>query len=60
MDTSNCKEQPRKKEDVARRKVVKEEEPGSRKSSTISVNSGSGTDYQFIYHLDGPLGEGNI
>jgi hypothetical protein len=29
MDTSYCKEQPKKQEDVARRKEVKEEEPGS-------------------------------
>jgi hypothetical protein len=28
MDTSNCKEQAKKKEDVARRKKVKEEEAG--------------------------------
>jgi hypothetical protein len=29
MNTSNCKEQPQKQEDVARRKVVKEEEAGT-------------------------------
>jgi hypothetical protein len=38
MDTSYCKVQPKKQEDVARRKEVKEEEEGSRNSSTDSVN----------------------
>jgi hypothetical protein len=33
-------------EDVASRKEVKEEEAGSGNSSTDSVNSGSGSDYQ--------------
>jgi hypothetical protein len=31
MDTSYCKEQPKKQEDVAGRKEVKEEETGSSK-----------------------------
>jgi hypothetical protein len=31
MDTSYCKEQPNRQEDVARRKEVKEENSGSRK-----------------------------
>jgi hypothetical protein len=31
MDTSNCKEQPKNQEDVARNKEVKEEEAGSMK-----------------------------
>jgi hypothetical protein len=40
MDT-NCKEQSKKQEHVARRKEVKEKEAGSGNSSTDSVNSGS-------------------
>jgi hypothetical protein len=31
MDTSYCKEQPKKQEDIAGRKIVKEEEAGRRK-----------------------------
>jgi hypothetical protein len=46
MDTSNCKEHPKKQEDVARRKEVKEEEAGNGSYSTDSVESGSGPDYQ--------------
>jgi hypothetical protein len=46
MDSSYCKEQPKKQEDVARRKEVKEEETGSRNSSIDRVNSGSGLYYQ--------------
>jgi hypothetical protein len=37
MDTSYCKEQPKKREDVARRKEVKKEEAESGKSNTDSV-----------------------
>jgi hypothetical protein len=37
MDTSNCKEKPKKQEDVERRKEVKEEEAKSGSSSTDSV-----------------------
>jgi hypothetical protein len=44
MDTSNGKEYPEMQEDDARRKEVQEE--GSGNSSTDSVNSGSGPDYQ--------------
>jgi hypothetical protein len=39
MDTSNYTEQTNKQEDVARMKVVKEEEARSGKLSTDSVNS---------------------
>jgi hypothetical protein len=48
IDTSYCKEQPKKQEDVARRKKVKKEYPGSGNSNSItdSVNSGSVPDYQ--------------
>jgi hypothetical protein len=42
MDTSNCTEYPNKQEYVARKKKVKEEESQNGKSSTDSVNSGSG------------------
>jgi hypothetical protein len=31
MDTSHCKEQPKKQEDVSRSKEVKEEDTGKRK-----------------------------
>jgi hypothetical protein len=54
MDTSNYKEQQNKQEDFSRRKEVKEEETGSGNSSTDSVNSGSGPDYQIYI----PLGWG--
>jgi hypothetical protein len=42
------------------RKKRQEEETGSGNSSTDSVNSGSGPDYQIYIPLDGSLGEGNI
>jgi hypothetical protein len=53
MDTSNGKEEPKMQEDVAGRKEVKEEEQeeGSGNSSTDSVNSGSGPDYQICIPL---------
>jgi hypothetical protein len=51
MDTSYCKEQPKKHGDVARRKKVKEVEAGSGNSSTDSVESGSGPDYQICLPL---------
>jgi hypothetical protein len=54
MDTSYCKEQPKKQEDVAIRKEVKKKEAGSGNSSTDSVNSGSEPDYQNVILL-GPL-----
>jgi hypothetical protein len=51
MDTSYCKEHPKKQEDVAGRKEVKEEEEGSGNSNTNSVDSGSGPDYQIYIPL---------
>jgi hypothetical protein len=45
------KKQSKKQEDVAREKELKEEEVGSAKSSTDSVNSGSGSDYQIYTPL---------
>jgi hypothetical protein len=51
MDTSYCKEQPKKQEDVAGRKEVKEEEAGSGNLSIDSVNSRSGTDNQICIPL---------
>jgi hypothetical protein len=51
MDSSHCKELPKKQENVARRKELKEEYAGSGKSSTDSVNSGSGPDYQMYIPL---------
>jgi hypothetical protein len=50
MNTSDCKEQ-QKKEDVARTKVLKEEEVASGKSSTDSVKSGSEPDYRIFIPL---------
>jgi hypothetical protein len=50
MKTPNCTEHLNKQEDISRRKEVKEEEAGSRNSSTDSVNSGSEPAYQ-IYVL---------
>jgi hypothetical protein len=44
IDIINCKELPKKQEDVAGRKKFKEEEAGSGNSSTDSINSGSGPD----------------
>jgi hypothetical protein len=52
MDTSYYTLQSKMQEGDARRKKVKEDKAGSRNSSTDSVNSGSGPDYQ-IYR---PLG----
>jgi hypothetical protein len=51
MDTSYCKEHPKKQEDVSRKKAVKEEEAESGNSSTDNVNSGSGPDYQIFITL---------
>jgi hypothetical protein len=52
IDTSNCKEQPKKQEDVSRRKEVKEEEARSGNSSIYSFNSGSVPDYQTCIPLE--------
>jgi hypothetical protein len=52
MGTSNRKEQPKKQEDVARRKPVKEEDIGNGNLSTDSVNSGSGPDYHICIPLE--------
>jgi hypothetical protein len=53
IDTPFCKEHPKNQEDVARRKRSgeKRQESGSGKSSTDSVNSGYGTDYQICIPL---------
>jgi hypothetical protein len=51
LDTSYCKEQLKKQEDSSKRKVVKEEEAGSGKSSKDIVNSGSASDYQIYIPL---------
>jgi hypothetical protein len=48
MDTSYCKEHPKKQKDVAKRK---EEDAGSGNLSTVAVNSGSGPDYQIYIPL---------
>jgi hypothetical protein len=65
MDTSFCKEQPKKQEDVARRKKVKEEKAGRRKwklkhrqCKLLSLDLDQIT--EFIYRLDGPLDEVNV
>jgi hypothetical protein len=64
MDTSYFKEQPKKQEDVVGRKEVKKEEAGSRKwklkhKQCRLVTLGLDQIDKFIYHLDGPLDEGN-
>jgi hypothetical protein len=41
MDTSNCRDQSKKEEDVSRKKEVKEEEAGNGNSTTDSVKSRS-------------------
>jgi hypothetical protein len=51
MNTSYCKEYPKMQEDVARRKGVKQQEAGSRNSSTDIVNTGSGPDHQIYLPL---------
>jgi hypothetical protein len=63
MDTSSCIYQPKRQEDVATRNEVKEEETGSRNSSTDSVTVltlGLDQITKCIYCLDGTLGEDNI
>jgi hypothetical protein len=52
MDTSNSKEQPKKQENFARRKKVKEKEAESGNSYTDSVHSG----YEPYYQIYIPLG----
>jgi hypothetical protein len=47
----SCTDQSKKKEDVAGRKEVKEENVGSGNSSTESVHSGYGSDYQIYIPL---------
>jgi hypothetical protein len=47
-------------EDVARKKEVKEEDPGSGNSRTDSFNSGSGADYRIHVLLGWELGEVNV
>jgi hypothetical protein len=52
-------------EDVAVRKKVKEEDAGSRKwklkhRQCKLLTLGLDQITKFVYHLDGPLGEGNV
>jgi hypothetical protein len=51
MDTSNCKEQAKKQNNVVKKKKVKEEAAGNVNSSTGSVDSRSGPDYQICIPL---------
>jgi hypothetical protein len=51
MNTSNRTKQAIKEEYVKRRKKVREEKVGSGNTSTDSVTSGSGTDYQISIPL---------
>jgi hypothetical protein len=65
MDTSNGKEYPKKKEDVAGRKEMKEQNTRSRKwklkhRQCKLLTLGLDQITKFIYRLDGPLGEGNV
>jgi hypothetical protein len=57
IDTFYCKEQLKMQEGVEMGKEVKDEYQGSGKSSTDSVNSGYGADYQIYIHTTwmGPL-----
>jgi hypothetical protein len=59
MDTSNCKEQPNKQEDVAGRKEAKQEKSKWKLNHDI-VDSESKPDYKIIYRLDGLLDEGTM
>jgi hypothetical protein len=45
VDTSDCREHPKKQENISGRKKLKQEKAGRGNSSTDSVNSGSGPDY---------------
>jgi hypothetical protein len=58
IDTSYCIEQTKKQ--VAKSNEVKEEEAVTGNSSTDSVNSGSGPEYQIYLPLAWPLGEGYV
>jgi hypothetical protein len=61
MDTSNCKKQPKKQEDVAKRKEVKDRKKQKVEIQAQTVlNLGMDQITKFVYYLDGPLGEGNV
>jgi hypothetical protein len=65
MDTSYCKEHPKKQEYVVRRKEVKEEDAGRRKwklkhRQCKLLTLGLDQITKFIYRLDEALGDGNI
>jgi hypothetical protein len=65
MDTSYCKEQPKMQGYIAGRKEVKEEEAGKRKwklkyRQLKVLTLGLDQITEFIYRLDGLLGEGNV
>jgi nickel-dependent lactate racemase len=65
MDTSNCTEQPKNQEYVARMKEVKEEDAEIRKwklkhRQCRLLTLGLDQITKFRYRLDGPLGEGNV
>jgi hypothetical protein len=65
MDTSYCKEHPKKQEDAARRKEVNSEGRRGRKTELKTqaqtvLTLGLDQITKFINRLDGPLGEGNV
>jgi hypothetical protein len=60
MNTSNCIEQPKNQQDVARRKKVKEEEQEVETQVQTVLTLGLDQITKLIYRLDGPLGEGNV
>jgi hypothetical protein len=65
MRTSYFKEQPKKQEDVARRKELKEEDARNRKwklkhRQCRLLTLGLDQITKFLYHLDWILGEGNV
>jgi hypothetical protein len=62
-NTSYCKEQPKKQEDDAGRKEVQEERSRKKEVKTQAqtvLTLGLDQNTEFIYRLDGPLGEGNV
>jgi hypothetical protein len=59
MDTSYCKEQPKKQGDVTRRKLMKKRYEVETLAQTV-LTLGLYQITKFIYRLDEPLGEGNV
>jgi hypothetical protein len=63
MDNSNGKKEPKMQEDDAGRKEVKEERCRKKEVETQAqtvLTLGLDQITNFVYRLDGPLGEGNV